>query len=283
MQTLESSPYWKHLSKGLHEHIRGESLKESSVEYQVPNIEVENSTPTKKRKINVKPSDVRIPARLSSPLIPYPVKVREFICTPREDLRDHIHSHHSSQLEELDKTCSILQEKCIIPKAELKFDMDFLKKYGRLKYSQREDLINMATLSFARRATEHDLSIAGDTEMKFDVAVSSVSNYTSFIIMIQRLRTHIAKCQSFMEISSFAAWRGADEADYVMFSNGVYIYYSNHPEHKFFLLSCGGHFRIYHESLGYWFCGPASYLDYIFTIADILNNLDVIKNCNEYS
>jgi len=74
-----------------------------------------------------------------------------------------------------------------------------------------------------------------------------------------------------------------DEAKYTMFSNGVYLYRTTQSGKEFCLMACGGHFRIYHHSLGYWFCGPTSYLDYVFTIADVLNNLDILKNCDEYS
>lgn len=280
---LKQSPYLTHLSHQLHEHLNGEELQDASVEYKMPEIIIEPTDYKKKESFSTKPTDVRLPARLSSPLIPYPDELKDYITNDIIVNRDMLHGHHMCQIDAL-KT---VIQKCIstgkLPTGPTRFDMDGLKKFARQSYSHREDLINTATLAFAERATSHDLSISADAQVNFKTSAHSISKYTSFIIMIQRLRVHIAKSTLTPTFDPTVIQLSQDEASYTMFSNGVYVYGSDHPKHHFVILSCGGHFAAYHADLKYWFQGPTSYLDYIFTIADILNNLDVLKNCPEYS
>jgi hypothetical protein len=282
-ELLQKSPYWEYLPDQLHEHIHGEHLEDASVRYVPPDITEEIPVYKKKENFSSKPTDVRLPARLASPLIPYPDQLKQLSCGTFNDDLNSIHGHHSSQLTQLKEIADALIGSGTMPSGQLVFGMDDLKRFARQSYSNREELINLATLSFAKRATAHDLSIAANAPVPFEVSASSISEYTSFIIMIQRLRIHIAKSSTFPTFPSDARLEEAPEAAYKMFSNGVYVYYSTNENHKFYLLSCGGHFRFYHATLGYWFCGPTSYLDYVFTIADILNNLDVLKNCDEYA
>jgi hypothetical protein len=199
-----------------------------------------------------------------------------------KELPQKIHGHHASQLGSLQTVFDLLVTTNTISDAPKKFSMDHLKVFARQKYSAREDLITLAVIAFAKRATESDLSVSAQAPMKLDFNQSTLSEYTSFVIMIQRLRIHIAKEENFHPVSEKSIPADQDEASYTMFSNGVYLYRSTMPNHKFCILACGGHFRMYHENLGYWFCGPSSYLDYIFTVSDVLNNLDILRNCTEY-
>jgi len=280
---LKESPYHDRLPQQLHQHIHGIELQDVSVDYKLPEIHKDIHEYKPKVRFSTKPGDVRIPARLSSPLIPYPDVVRDSIRGIAPANPNLIHSHHASQLETLGKVFDACISSNIFPQGALKFDMDSLKRFGRQSYSHREELINLATLSFAKRATQHDLSVTAACDIPFSIGVSKISEYTSFIIMIQRLRIHIAKESVFPTFNPGAVNRSTEDAAYSMFSNGVYIYQSDRRDTFFSVIACGGHFRMFHKNLGYWFCGPTSYLDYIFTIADILNNLDVLRNCTEYS
>jgi len=264
------------------EHLEGETLEDASVKYVVPEIDIEEFPYKKKGSFSTKPTDVRIPARLSSPLIPYPTEVKELCEGTFNGDPNKIHGHHSSQIKTLKNVFDRLVRNGSLPGAELRYSMDDLKTFARQSYSDREDLINLATLSFAKRATQHDLSIAAATSVPFEISPSMVSSYTSFIIMIQRLRVHIAKTMNSVTFTDTTTLVPAQEASYVMYTNGVYVYHSRTTQRMFTILSCGGHFRMYHSDLGYWFCGPSTYLDYIFTIADVLNNLDILRNCDEY-
>lgn len=281
--TIKGSPYRSHLSDQLEAHLRAGGLEDLAPEYKLPEIADNRTKPIPKQTFASSPSNVRIPARLSSPLIPYPEELRQLCLGNYTGDPNYIHGHHKSQLDTLNAVQVALTETRQIPGGMKRFDMDSLKRFGRQSYSHRENLINLATLSFAQRATVHDLSISANQTVPFAVGVSTISEYTSFIIMIQRLRIHIAKEVTFPGFSVDAVKSGDDDAAYTMFSNGVYIYRSTRTGNEFCILACGGHFRMYHEKLGYWFCGPMSYLDYIFTLADILNNLDVLKNCSEYA
>jgi hypothetical protein len=280
---LTTSAYREYLPPQLLEHLAGEEVQDRSVNYSIPNINTTNRPLKKKTGFSSKPSDVRLPARISSPLIPYPKSLQEYAESGNESQREVFHGHHSSQLDALRNSYEELVSRGIIPSAEIRYDIDSLKRFARQSYSSRESLIKSATSSFAKRATRHDLSIAAGTDIPFETTVVNSSQYLPMIIMIQRLRIHIAKEKTFPKLESTSIGRGQDEASYQMYDNGVYLYGSANEKHDFAVLACGGHFRMYHRSLGYWFAGPISYLDYIFSIADILNNLDVLKACDEYS
>lgn len=283
MPTFKESVWEKHFPDQLATHLSAEELSEPSVPYVLPVIHSCEGSPGVKQSFNPKPSDVRLPARIASAIIPYPRSLREHITAGNETEANRFHAHHTSQLDAIRTVVKDLLKGKIIPEAPLRYDIDSAKLLCRQKYSKREELITLATGAFAQRATQHDLSIAAGTTIPFKKVPCNLSVYTSFVIMIQRLRVHIAKERNYPTFAVENLDPSLDEAQYTMWSNGVYYYRSNHPEHTYHLLSCGGHFRFYHASLGYWFCGSQTYLDYIFSIADILNNLDIIANCDEYA
>lgn len=270
------------LPRQLINHLNASSLEDSKVDYVVPPINDARISPSIKPKFKGRPEMARLPARINSPLMPYTPLLRQFILSGCRTDRNMFHGHHASQLELLEDTCSMLETLNLIPKCPIEFSMDAAKRFSRQKYSTRESLINTSAAAFAKRATKHDLSIAAMTAMPFETLPRTVSKYTAFVIMIQRLRIHIAKEKVFKEINKESMPWAPDEANYVMFDNGVYVYYCNNSEHTFFIIACSGHFRIYHKSLDYWFYGPITYLDYLFSIADITNNLDILRMCDEY-
>jgi hypothetical protein len=283
VKLLKDSPFSQYFPAQLIEHLYGETLDDASVQYRLPEITTDIQNYKKKKRFQTKPTDVRIPARLNSPLIPYPQELKDFSNNKPLSEPDIIHGHHTSQIDSINSVFAELLKLNKIPDAKLVFSIDELKKFARQSYSSREKLINLSTLAFAKRATMHDLSIAATTNVPFQASPSNLSQYTSFIIMVQRLRVHIAKESTFPSFIATDAITTSLEANYKMYSNGVYIYYSTHPDHTFYLISCGGHFRIYHKNLNVWFCGPTSYFDYVFTISDILNNIDILRNCEEYA
>jgi hypothetical protein len=282
-EALKESPYWEYLNQGLRDHLTGEALQDASTSFLPVVIENEYVERKKQPIFTTKPSDVRIPARLSNALIPYPDEVKSYVSKESDEPSEKIHGHHVSQLKSIKETVTMLEEKNKIPIAPPEYTMDHLKVFARQKFSSREDLINLSTLSFAKRATEADLGVSGQCKMNFDISPSVLSQYTSFVIMIQRLRIHIAKDDTAHKLTTDVIPENSDEATYTMFSNGTYLYRSTMPDYGFCIIACGGHFRIYHEKLGYWFCGPMSYLDYIFTVSDVLNNVDILQNCPEYT
>jgi hypothetical protein len=262
--------------------LESEELGETNMVYELPTIEDRHFKLKTKQLFKTKPTDVRIPARLCSPLIPYPAILKEPVLGLNAEERNMVHSHHFSQMSAIEETFDLLVGQGAIPNAPIVYDMSSLKRFAKLSYSSREKLIGISALEFARRATTHELSICATNEVKADINTNSISKYTPFVIMIQRLRIHIAKEKDTSNLTGEVPKLPDDEASFRMFENGVYIYGSSSESHNFVIMCCGGHFRIYHKSLGYWFAGPHTYLDYIFTLCDIMNNLDVISNCSEY-
>lgn len=283
MDTLTDSKYRDYLPAQLLEHLAAQELHDASVPYVAPPIFTDDSAIKEKPRFVTRPADVRTPARLSSPLIPYPTELQEFIQSNCTQDRNVFHGHHTSALEVIDSTFIALTNANCVPNAPLVFDIDSLKRFARQTYSKREQLITLSAAAFAKRATQQDLSIAAGVDIPFNALPAKRSSYTAFVIMIQRLRIHIAKTTDFPEFRPEAVIPAPDEAQYIMFKNGVYLYYSTCPAHQYYILACGGHFRIYHAGLNYWFCGPTTYLDYVFTIADILNNIDILRACDDYA
>jgi hypothetical protein len=281
-QLLNKSVFQDYLSPGLVEHLSGEELPDAVTKFS--NVEITNEYGEMKTPeiFNTKPSDVRLPARISGPLIPYPLQIRQMIEGIEPHSKFNVHGHHQSQINSLMTMFNTCKKKGWIVDAPIRFDMDGLKQFARQSYSAREELITLASRSFALRATKHDLSIAAATSVPFEVSPSMISCYTAFIIMVQRLRVHIAKETEICNSNGDFELKTDDEATYTLFDNGVYLYNSMGQARRFSILSCGGHFMIYHGALNYWFSGPSNYLDYVFTLADVLNNLDILKNCKEY-
>jgi len=282
MEDLIDSVYRDYFPDQLRTHLVSQTLADASVDYKCPEIIDLDRVRSTKLQFRTKPADVRIPARLASPLIPYPAELRHFVNSNCIGDRDRFHGHHVSQLETLEKTVRSLIEEGRLPPGPNRYGIDDLKRFARQRYSRREKLISHSAEAFAARATRHDLSIAAGLEIPFEVASAPSSAYLPFVIMIQRLRVHIAKEHNFPDIRPELLIPAPDEAQYTMFSNGTYVYRSDCAAHKFAIVACGGHFRMYHEALGYWFCGPITYLDYVFTIADILNNIDALRACQDY-
>jgi len=282
ISALKTSVYKEYLSSSLYDHICGPQLEDAGVKYVPPDI-TDEFTPIKTQNVHKsKPTDVRLPSRINNPLIPYNVTIRKYIDSKCKDMDQSIHGHHQGQLTSLEYVIGRLQEHDQLPTGVIRYEMDALKAFARQKYSLREELINLASMAYAKRATQYDLSIAAKAPVPFAISPTISSSYMPFIVMIQRLRVHICKESTFPKFDPILPSSTNMEACYTMFDNGVYVYGMKSEGITFFLISCGGHFRIYHSHLGYWFAGPSSYLDYLFSIADIMNNLDILKGCDEY-
>lgn len=282
MEELLGSNYEPYLPDQLIAHLRAQELIEENVDYQLPSITFEDEGQRDRIFFTTKPTDVRIPARLMSALIPYPPEMCVGIYQKSPHVFPDLHDHHRSQLESLSGAISAMEDAGTIPQGEIHYSLDMLKPFARQTYSSRETLISLSAAAFAKRATKHDLSIAAGTEIPFTNLVSKTSAYTPFVIMIQRLRTHIVKEKAFPRFDPSSELSAPGEALYTMYDTGVYHYRSNSKMHSFHLIACGGHFRFFHSALGYWFAGPVSYLDYVFSISDILSNLDALRECEEY-
>jgi hypothetical protein len=281
--SLLVSSYRDYLPSQLITHLQSQEVHDAVIEYELPEIVDLREPQPAKQGFKTKPTDVRVPARLSSPLIPYPDTLRQAIQANVVTGCSNLHAHHLSQLGSLENCVSKLSQAARIPGGEIRFDIGSLKVFARQSYSRREKIIEMAASSFAKRATRADLSVAADAEVPFESLPVMSSKYLPFVIMVQRLRTHIAKEKEFPRFGLEAKTDDTGEATYTMYDDGVYHYRSTNESHTFHILACGGHFRFYHGAVGHWFAGPTSYLDYLFSIADILNNLDVLKSCDEYT
>jgi len=270
------------IADGLLNHLTGDTIDDVKLTYSHPNpIKHEVPRPNK-QLFPLKVEDMRLPARINYPLIPYPSIIRDYIMTSNEKLTKTFHAHHHSHLKLISDTARLVFSGAEWKPNCLTFDIGKLKKLAGMKFSQRTEVIGLAASAYARRATGHDLSVGAMDQVNFSLKQNIISPYMSFLIMIQRLRVHIAM-QKKGPISSYSTpWVNEDEARFDFYKNGTYSYASIMNSYRFALIAGGGHFRFFHSEIGEWFCGPMSYLDYAFTSADILNNIDVIRCGQEY-
>lgn len=132
-EILEASPYRDYLDYQLIEHLEGEDLVDAAVKYVLPDI-ISDDKPLKKKKVfSTKPTDVRLPARLASPLIPYPSEIRDLISGNFNGQTDLFHGHHKSQIDTLSSVYQQLIKNKLIPSRMARFDMDGLKQFARRK------------------------------------------------------------------------------------------------------------------------------------------------------
>jgi len=271
------------LPPGLLTHIASDKQEDVSIEYSYPAILDEPALRPIKAVYESKLSGLRLPARINHPLIPYPMIVRQYISSRDERLTETIHAHHHSHLRVLSDTIRKVFPDPEWKSDQLTFDINDLKALSKQQFSKRTDVINLAALSYAKRATQHDLNLTAIEDINFQPTQNMLSPYMSFLTMIHRLRVHIAMQTKEKSVKFNQSRLDNEEASFNYYSNGSYSYVAKCDSYQYAIVSCGGHFRFFHSNLNQWFCGASTYLDYAFTVADILNNIDVIRCSDEYS
>jgi hypothetical protein len=280
---LEDYIGFDHLPEGLKSHINGDEIKDVKLEYKIPQITEEIPIKEPKRLHGIEQKNIRLPARINNPIIPYGEIVQTYIRTGSELKAEKIHSHHHSHLKILASTVSVVCSDHRWNTAKLTFEINDLKSISKFQFSKRTNMINLAALAFAKSATTHDISIAAGQHVNFQPDQTTLSPYMSFLTMIHRLRTMITSYGNKPARDVVAISDLTDEARFTYYKNGTYSYAAESDTYQYILISAGGHFRFYHSALGKWFCGTQNHLDYAFTVADVLNNLDIISSTNEYS
>lgn len=282
-QLLNDSKIKLPVADGLSEFLALPEAQEHQIEYTYPRPEPLDLPRPSKRLYPLDIRSIRIPARINNPLIPYHDKVKKYILSSDEGDSKEIHSHHHSHLKILRESMEKLPLEGPMRDAPITFDINILKRMSNSIYSNRTELINLSALSFAKRATQHDLGITAMEEIPFTSINKRSSKSLSFLITIHRLRALLGRLDNTHCRDHSLNLCIQPEAELILYTDYTYSYSAKINEHKFCIIVAGGHFRIYHSDVHLWFCGTVNYLDYMFSTADINSNLDIIMNCNEYN
>jgi len=280
--SLNSYDAYGSLPLGLRHHLESDEVLDEKLIYLIPTITEDHPIKEPKRLHGLEKKNIRLPARINNPIIPYGTEVKTYIRTGKESEAKLIHSHHHSHLKILAETVNIICDSSVWHTNNISFEINDLKSLSKFQFSKRTDTINLAALAFAKSATTHDISIAADERVNFQPGQTVLSPYMSFLTMIHRLRSMITSNgdRAPSELTPLDGLQ--EEAKFVYYSNGAYSYAAASDVYKYSLIVAGGHFRFYHSSFNKWFCGTSTHLDYAFTVADVLNNLDIIASTTEY-
>jgi len=270
-------------SEGLISHIESNPKIEHKTVFTHPPIQYKHQNGRTRRQRTPGNKSIRLPARINSPLIPYSQSVKNFILQGVEIGEFRLHDHHFNELKEIRS----IKKKGVLPSytsvAPITFDINVLRSMCRSKYTTKTELINAASASFASKATSWELSIAAMEHVDFQPQGAPDTTYLSFLIFIQRLRVFLAQVDSTSGVDMTEEIESHQDAELIVFKTGSQIYHAKAQDFEFYLIMCGGHFQLYHSSEKVWFAGSIAYLDYMFTTADILNNIAIILTCDEYA
>jgi hypothetical protein len=271
------------LAAGLISHLESDIVPDVVIDYKLPpraKLELPRHI---KQLYPLTIKSIRLPARLNNPIIPYTAEILNYISTGNEKDGVLIHDHHHSDLKALKETMLKINIPADIKAKPISHDINLLKSTAKASFSRRTNAINLSALAFAKRATKHDLSIAALTEINFQPIPDAHSPYMSFLICIHRLRSFLVRLSGLTKVKADSELKFGHEAELILFDNFTYCYGAKDELYEFYLIVANGHFRMYHSSNKEWYVGTSNHLDYMFTVADILNNLDLIVSCEEYS
>lgn len=281
--TLNASGFALHLPNSIKEHLANPSAVDTNVEYSHPEPfdDRDDRPPKPGSKTNRFP--FRLPARLCNALIPYPACVRDFFLNGVEKELEYLHNHHRNQAIRLNELMAELQTTEEVKSAPRSFDINVLKQLARQEYTNRTSIVHQAAFATATRMTNHDLSIVAGQQQSYHVPNVKPTPYLSLLIVIQKLRALMTIKNPKDQSTSLDCILRRHEPELSMFQDESLIYRAKCESFEYIICIVGGHFSVYHSSIGRWFIGPMCYLDYFITVADIVNNLVIISRTPDYS
>lgn len=272
---------WKY-ADGLVDHLANPVLDDLKIKYDLPFIQDRRTTPRAKKSFPLKEGKMRFPARLSNALIPYPDTIKEAISSNTRITGNTLHGHHTRDVNRILDLKSEVQKTFGISSTEDRYDIPSLKSLVKCQFSSKTDLINLSALEFARRATSHDLSIAAMSNINYQPNTRMASPYLSFLIAMQRMRTLLCTKGQSEKCKYVIPHEPSEDGTVQILEDTSYIHVQHNSSQKHVIIVSGGHFAMYHSDKNYWFYGPFSYLDYALTLADTINNLELLSYDKSY-
>jgi 5S rRNA maturation endonuclease (ribonuclease M5) len=279
---IDVDKYAPYLSPNLLTHIDSDQTADASIIYSHPKIIYKECNKPEPKTYKATLDSLRLPSRINMPLIKYPECILQFYRTGKQESLTNVHGHHSSSLKRLQPLLTDINRLWIKGTPEITDDLNILKSMASLEYGSRDQLIHHSAAAYARRATQHELEISAMKEIPQIKLNHNISPYSSFLITIQRLRVFIGKCNQ-ASVTKFdeKMCKGKD-FKFILYPDYSYSYSKYTNTEKIILISASNHMAIYHSDIGKWYVGSSVHLDYMFTMADIINNLEIISNSDEY-
>jgi len=279
MQDCDKS--WR-IAEGLKDHLQAPLLEDISIKYDLPYVEDRRTEPIQKNPTKLNPDKLRLPARLNSPLIPYSDELKNLILSNTKLDTKTWHAHHTRDVNLLMAFKEEISTTLSIDKKQIRFDIPSLKSLVKCSHSSRTELINLTALEFAKRSTSHDFSIAAMEEIKYQPNSRISSPYLSFLLCVQRMRVLLCTKAEAPPLTKIPEVLDEEDGKVYILSNGTYAHIKKNKGDIHCILVAGGHFAMYHSDKDYWFIGSFSYLDYALTLADSINNLEILSYSASY-
>nr|WGH72971.1 MAG: putative RNA-dependent RNA polymerase [Trichoderma hamatum mycoophiovirus 1] len=270
------------LPASLVNHLETDQVEDVGIDYVIPKIEKLKAQRPTPKNIRDNIGQIRLPSRINNPLLPYPEEIKNYIQNNNEKELEYVHNHHSYHLKKVKNMVNGITKEWNIYNPIITTDINVLKTMITAKFSHRSDMIHNAAAAYAQRATNHELSLMAKINMNLPHRPHTKSPFISLLVAIHRLRVFIGRANAESATKLNFEKIINDEPEFRLFLDFSYIYGVSNTNYTSIICASGGHFAMYTGRDNTWFIGPISYLDYIFTVADIMNNLGVIRMMNEY-
>jgi hypothetical protein len=254
---------------------KNRGMMDNKITYVTPVIEDRRGPCQPRKEREIKPKPIRIPSRLENPILPYSETVAPYFNDMDESV---LEDFFDSDYQSLRALRNVVEESYVssgCERIEVTCEVNILKQLLGAKFSVRSNRMEETARAFASRATSVEMTEAMMEEAKVTEDRRYNSPCLGLIIFFQRLRTGICMNSPLRstEEGELSVWKIGEEL--VVGScakEGMELVYYQH----------GNHFYIWHENMEKAFVGPLVFLEYIYTVADILDNMSVMASMSEY-
>nr|WLK77446.1 RNA-dependent RNA polymerase [Suillus luteus mycoophiovirus 1] len=280
---IDISRFGAMLPKQLVHHLESDQVDDVEVKYNIPKIEKLDVQKASQKKMKDDIEKLRLPARINNALVPYSPEINEFIQSKEKEKLNDVHEHHRFHILKIREMIDEINKKWSLASSGISTKINDLKSMITAKFSHRSEMIHNTASAYAQRATAHEMSIMAKTNMTIPHKPHEKSPFMSILIAIHRLRIFIGRANKQNAMKKDLSVIISNEPEFKLFSDYSYIYGVKNEEYTAIIIASGNHCAIFNSENNFWFMGPITYLDYMFTVADIMNNLCVIQLMNEYT
>jgi len=243
--------------------------------YMLPQISKVSPPQEQIKRYNCMYIKTEIPSRLDAPLIPYPNHLRDHIISLNESILPDVQANHMCTIQELLKYYNIFKVENNLESLKISTNIDDLKQFSLQEYSLRTQIIHATSFTNAVKSTNIDISSLSNIQNDLHTQSFTAHPSLSFLYTMQRARPII---NSFGKLLA----KSPSECNVKFGPHSMYHIYAKSISYSYQITVFGQHFFIYHSSLPFVFFGPKTYLDYLLTISDVINNVEIILNSEEY-
>nr|QXN75438.1 MAG: RNA-dependent RNA polymerase [Grapevine-associated serpento-like virus 1] len=244
--------------------------------YSMPKWEYIIPTEPYVNRINMRVGEPNLPARLDNPLIPYDDLTRSKLMETPPSININLDNNNYTAIYYLLETYE--KEKFL----DSSWSYPLLTKIEDLKAFTRERLNAGAhsTVCSAEFLAENGLTTEMKEYMNRSPPLMGTLNRSSwsieFAMMIQKIRT-------LLSINNKSNYNIMTDINYAKTESNVHIFTTKNKGGDHQIILSGNHFIISSRQSCTSWIGPAVYLDYLFTIADVEINVMNITRCGEYN